>query len=375
MRVLYVALTRAKEKLVLVGNVDSVQKQRQKWAEIANTSNWLLPAYYRAEAKSYLDWIGPALVRHKQNKVLREDETNLQIQEEIWSDPSKWEVTIVHGSELINIDKKERQANQTLKESITEWKPLKLNDDSLKKYVSKRLSYKYPYKEATETRAKQSVTEIKRQKEIKDVYSSDQLIASFRSPIRKRPMFMQKEKTLSQAEKGTAMHTVMQHLPFQKVLDKHEIEQYVNTYVEREILTKEEANSIDIEAIEQFFTTPIAKKMMEHPQFLREVPFSFTLNSNEVYDSWESDRKEPILIQGVIDCLIPVTNGWIILDYKTDFIMKVTDKEIVQLKNRYALQIELYKRAVESIYREPVIEMYLYFFSKGLLINMEDRAE
>ncbi|MGM8366095.1 helicase-exonuclease AddAB subunit AddA [Virgibacillus sp. W0181] len=374
MRVLYVALTRAKEKMVMVGNVASIEKKQEKWIEMIDHSDWVLPAHFRADAKTYLDWVGPALVRHEQNEVLREDENiPSHVLADIKVDPSRWNVSIIHGSELANPESTQTEANTMLKETVMQWTPLQLQDESLKRRVNDRLSYEYPFKEATASRAKQTVTELKRQREIKDAYSSDQLITTFQTPIMNRPQFMQKEKSLSSVEKGTAMHTVMQNLPFNRPLTNEEIEGFVQSYVEREILTEEEAKSIQIAAIERFFTTDIAEQMMKTPDFMKEVPFSYTLNASDIYASWTNEADEPVLIQGVIDCLIPVDGKWVILDYKTDAIQNEVTQEVKQqLIKKYAVQMDLYKQAVESILREPVKDVYLYFFAKDLLINVTD---
>ncbi|MGM8212037.1 helicase-exonuclease AddAB subunit AddA [Virgibacillus sp. W0430] len=373
MRVLYVALTRAKEKLVMIGTVNSLEKEIEKWGKTVDCPNWVLPAYSRSEAQSYLDWIGSALIRHEQAELLRENLANSEhILADVLKDASRWDFSVFHGSELVNLQEATDSASDKLKDTIFHWKPMNLENITLKKEVDNRLSYEYPYREAVLSRAKQTVTEIKRQKEIKDAYSSDQFIASFQAPIIRRPAFLQKEKTLSSAEKGTAMHTVMQHLPFYRPLTANEIRAYVNTFIEREILTEQEAEVIDALAIERFFTTSIANNMLQNDQLLREVPFSFTLGSKEVYAAWKGANDEPVLIQGVIDCLIPCGNEWIILDYKTDEITGEVTKEVKEtLLQRYSVQMKLYKQAVETILSKPVKESYLYFFSKSLLLKVD----
>lgn len=140
---------------------------------------------------------------------------------------------------------------------------------------------------------------------------------------------------------------------------------------DKEILTRVEASVIDSEAIEQFFHCEIAERMMESPQVIREIPFSLTLPASQVYATWESETDEQVLIQGVIDCLIQSEDGWIILDYKTDAITAdVTEEVKVQLIKRYETQMRLYRTALETIWKEPVKETYLYFFAKHLLLKV-----
>lgn len=371
MRVLYVALTRAREKLVMVGNVASFVDKRDKWESILEHSEWILPAHFRIGSKSYLDWVGPALIRHSHTEALRTGEIHDAILEEIRIDPSKWDITILHGSDLTNLDEDSIEEDLQLKEKIMNWEPVEIEESLLDEFVDERLSFQYPFDEAAYSRAKQSVTEIKRQREIKDEYSATQLVQPFKTPIAKKPIFMQKEKTLSAAEKGTAMHTVMQHLPFERRMFREEVEEYVEKLVLREILRRQEADSVDIEAVVRFYDTEIAELMMAADKIYREVPFSITLPASQVYANWKSETEEQVLVQGVFDAVIPSKDGWIILDYKTDYIPGEVDEEVIsKLVNRYRVQLDLYRHALQTIWNAPVEDTYLYFFSKQLLVKV-----
>lgn len=373
MRVLYVALTRAKEKLVMIGSVREFEKEANKWVELLDHPEWIYPTSVRAEARSYLEWVGPALIRHEANEALRQGEDiSASVGEDIRYDSSEWDVSIIHAQQLMHIDGDiQDERDKELQDHIFHWQPFELEETSLEQQVDERLSFRYPYIEATHSRAKQTVTEIKRQREIKDEYSSDQMIQPFRSRIVKRPQFMQKEQTITAAEVGTAMHTVMQHLPMTERLSTADIKEHLESFVDREILTREERDIIDIHAVERFYDTTIAQYMMNQSTIYREVPFSLSLPASEVYTSWSGKRDEPVLIQGVIDCLIPHEDGWMILDYKTDAIDEEVTQEVKdKLIQRYNVQMNLYKTAIESIWNEPVKDIYLYFFAKSLIIQV-----
>ena len=372
MRVLYVALTRAREKLVMVGNIPSFEKKQDKWQQMLDHSDWVFPAYFREQFKTYLDWVGISLMRHTTCDILRTEEVNEHVLSEIQKDPSKWKIQILHGSELENLEDAVLERNEEIKEHLHEWQTVQTEDKALDEFVDERLTFKYPHQAAITTRAKQSVTEIKRLYEEKDAFSADQIIVPFQAPITKRPAFMQREKTISAAEKGTAMHTVMQHIPFRKEMNHAEIEEFIESLVDKEILRREMADVVDIDAVERFFHTNIAEYMKTVPKIYREIPFSLTLPANEVYQTWKSNEEEQILIQGVLDCVIPQEDGWIILDYKTDTINgEVTDKVKQQLEKRYTTQLNLYRKAIETIWQQPVKATYLYFFSKELLLEVK----
>lgn len=371
MRVLYVALTRAKEKLVMVGSVKSFEKKQLKWEKMLHHPEWVLPAYFRSEVKSYLDWVGPALIRHQSSQLLRTEESMDNVLEDVQFDPSKWMISIIHGSELVNINESAVEEDMELEENVTQWEPLKIEDQTMANLVNKRLSYQYPFNEATQARAKQTVTELKKQQDFKDEYSSDQIVQPFKAPIVKRPAFMQDTKKLTGAETGTAMHTVMQHIPFNSELTAFELSEFVESLVAKEIITQAEADVVDISTIGHFLETDIAKYMMSLPIFHRELPFSLTLPAEDVYANWKGKVNEQVLIQGVLDCVIPWEDGWIILDYKTDAIDEAIDQALkVKLIKRYDTQMKLYKRAIETIWKQPVKAAYLYFFSKELLLQV-----
>lgn len=370
MRVLYVALTRAKERLVLVGNVASFEKKKQKWEDAIHHNDWVLPSYYRLESVSYLDWIGAAIARHQHGELLRSEE-NLTISREILEDPSKWKVQRIQSQRYQKIEEANKQTEQTIKQAIDEWKPIPLEENEQKIEAERRLSYQYKYQDAIFYRAKQTVTELKRQFELKDDYSDQQIIEPFRAPIQKRPRFVQEDAALTKAEIGTAMHTVMQHLPFDRKWKTADLQEFVSKLQINEILTEQEADVIDLASIEQFFETDIAQRLIDSPSIEKEIPFSITLPAKEVYPNWKDEEEERIFLQGVIDCVMKTERGWVLIDYKTDQINDevITDETKTKLLNRYKIQINLYAQALEAIWKEPVTEKYLYFFDKGLLIE------
>ncbi|UOR13178.1 helicase-exonuclease AddAB subunit AddA [Halobacillus amylolyticus] len=372
MRVLYVALTRAKEKLLMIGNVASFEKKQQKWETFIERKDWVLPPHDRLDAKSYLDWVGAALIRHQDTESLRAEHMMVKTAEAIEKDASQWQVMLKHKKDYAELSELEKQRDEQVYEHISDWTPVPTETDH--EFITARLNYQYPHKKAATSRAKQSVTEIKRQREIKDEYSSDQLLTPHRSPIVKRPRFMQEDQSLTAGEKGSAMHTVMQHIPLQKDHTVEDVIEFVEQLVMRELLRREEADVIDAEAIANFFQTPIGKLAQEAKYVEREVPFSMTLPAHEVYKDWQEPTEEKVFIQGVIDAMIPYKEGWLILDYKSDAITKAHEEAPEQLKERYQTQLQLYKTALEKIWKQPVVRSCLYFFNGSLLVEVDERG-
>ncbi|WP_248893055.1 helicase-exonuclease AddAB subunit AddA [Bacillus methanolicus] len=371
MRVLYVALTRAKEKLFLIGSVKNAEKSLDRWLSAAATENWLLNDYERASANSYLDWIGPALIRHKDCVVLRAGINQEKIK--LLDHPSCWHVEMIHSEEAGALIEDKRNEKEELLEKVAEGKQVPI----ISKYaerVNEQLSWKYEFHSASVFRFKQSVSEIKRQYDLAGEESSTELLRKIRKPLLKRPRFMQ-EKTLTPAEKGTAMHMVMQQIDLSIPLTEESIRHQVDAMVQKELLTAEQREGIDPELVLKFFKSDLGQRMLRAEKVMREVPFSLSIPAKETYTDW-TGGDEQVLIQGVIDCFFEEEEGIILLDYKTD---RITDRykggfEEAKpiLESRYSLQINFYARALEQIVRKPVYERYLFFFDGGHLLKLEN---
>ncbi|MDX8343483.1 helicase-exonuclease AddAB subunit AddA [Rossellomorea sp. YZS02] len=374
MRVLYVALTRAKEKLFLVGTVKSLEKSLKKWRGALNQNEWLLSDYDRAGANSYLDWIGPSLMRHPHCKELGGVvPEGSGINEEILKHPSCFQVTAVHKSELVEEAGESPSEEDNWKEQVKEGR--KVGIESLHKdEVLKRLSWKYPHLRATNLRSKQSVSELKRMVEIRDEASSIDILRRHHKPVYNRPQFMQ-SKELSPAEKGTAMHTVMQHISFEDgVPTQEKVEDLLLNLVRKEILTEEQKLAISVDNIVGFFKSELGKRLAGARNIQREIPFSMSVPLSEISETGDEAPEETILVQGVIDCVFRDESGIVLLDYKTDGIHDRYEGGFPEAKpvllERYKVQIELYTRALESIWKEPVSQKYLYFFDGGHVLEL-----
>ncbi|MFS0655996.1 helicase-exonuclease AddAB subunit AddA [Bacillus sp. 179-C3.3 HS] len=368
LRVLYVALTRAKEKLFLVGSVKNQVKALNKWKNAANGEEWLLPDFERYQAKTYLDFIGPALIRHQAMSAILEEETGT-----IFTHPSSFRISFTQATDLLKeemtLDKKQQD---DVIQALMAGDPVE-GHDVYTQEVAERLSWRYPHLTASQVGTKQSVSEIKRMKEIEDEYSVPSSLRKGRSTVYDRPAFM-KEKTLTAAEQGTAMHTVMQHIPIpsQEPYDESRIQQLLDSLKERDLLTDEQIQSIDVAGIVAFFSTSIGQKLQTADWVKREVSFSMVLPVKEVYSHIEAED-ESVLIQGMIDCLFEENGKLYLLDYKTDRVQgRYAGVEAAEsiLRKRYETQITLYATAVERLTNRTLEEKILYFFDGNLEISL-----
>ncbi|WP_042349609.1 helicase-exonuclease AddAB subunit AddA [Bacillus massiliigorillae] len=362
MRVLYVALTRAKEKLVLIGTLKDAEGYFKKWSKTQEQHEWLLKDYVRANAKSYSDWIGPALARHHHNiDIYGQYAENSELSQH----SSVWNMKVIDASVLQQEENDEEQVENTVMDQIKAFKPIEIKSQYTTQ-VAEQLNWRYNYQSAVTHFSKQSVTELKRQKEIMEQEDAGTLIQT-RKSIHDRPAFMQAKK-MTPAEKGTVMHLVMQQMNLKEKMTEERLEQLKFDLVQKEFLTEEQVEAINSEEILRFSNSDLAERMRNAHTLQREVPFSMVIPASEAYSDWEMGD-EMVLIQGVIDCLFADDQGYVLLDYKTD---RITDRfkggfEEARpvLANRYKVQIELYARAIESILKVEVKQKYLYFFDDG----------
>lgn len=421
MRVLYVALTRPKEKMILVGTVKDLPKKVAAWAQADFNPELLLPDYVLARGRSYLDWIGPAVIRHPSAGPLRgqaglPEETSSRA---LAADRSQWIFSIetpeslAQGMTGMSDDVQSDSENRMTKlNALRRLEPVpesaiaeaeEEGTDVQRASIDQRLSWKYRYEAVSQISAKTSVTEMKKLLALQDSPSLDLLeeravkrqsresidaSTSFTLSLR-RPKFMESTK-LTPAERGTVYHTIMQHLPLQRLEDAAEptaeIEETVRYLVEKEIITGEQASAVEATEISSLFACDLGKRVLSAEDVWREMPFSYALPAAEAYQGlafldpisehsaeglpeMELLRDETVLIQGVVDCMFRHNGRLVLLDYKTDRVQEHRGG-LTALADQYRFQLDLYAKALEDILGEPVHEKWLYFFDGGHAVQV-----
>ncbi|NLY19265.1 MAG: helicase-exonuclease AddAB subunit AddA [Clostridiaceae bacterium] len=398
MRVLYVAMTRAREKLIITGSVKSLDKLVSRWAITASGKEDRLLDIDVLNARSYLDWLGPALIRYKPEdggcaNILQDLAASGYESEQNAKDPDSINNGFgfqaakrdqpVPGSSVLSSEKKERLrlieteskwllrvwnrydvsaaqiTDTSLQKDFMEW----LSDISLKPYeteyaneVNRRLSWKYPYELSSRVPAKVTVTEIKRRFDRELIGDADPMPVLVPALI-KKPMFLEEKKGLSAAEAGSVLHFVMRHLDFKNP----DIKAQIGRMVEKGLLTTVQAESVKIEKIRLFLESKTGKRMLASPKVKREVPFNMEIPCKEFYREMDDHlyKNETFLLQGIIDSFFEEPDGLVLLDYKTDY---VPPGGIDSIKERYRIQIEYYARALETLTGKKVKGKYIYLF-------------
>ena len=355
MRILYVAFTRAKEKLIITGATSDVDKWINKSISAASLDEKIIIPSEVIKGKSYLDWIGMAICKHRDGKLLRDKVESDHIN--IIDDLSTWKTKIWSKTDLI-VDKNSEPVDKIEEKELF----ITSNNQTVNKEIEDRLGYKYKFKELTNIKSNFSVSDLKKKNyEEEDSHDTKEL---YSERIQIKPKFMQEEKGLTSAEKGTAMHFVMQRIDFNRVDSIDNIKEQLNELVDNELLSTEEYKCINTKKIFNFFNSNLGKRLLksynEGNEVYKELPFYTEISVYEV-DKGLPDiyKDEMVRLQGVIDCFFYEGEDIVLLDYKTDYIEEGNENEAVE---RYRIQLKYYKEALEKITEKKVKECYLYLF-------------
>lgn len=318
MRKLYVALTRAKEKLVVTAvckrkTGEDIPKLSEKWDKSLDKDTGKMKKIYSKKATSFIDWIAPSVSKSSLT----------------------WAYEIVDYNEAstpVIFDD-----NKLLEESFEVSNNAIIYDDD------------YTYKNILGMAVKTTVSQLKQKGKNTSV-----------PKLIKQPEFLNEEDAITGAKRGTVVHYVMQkYIPTQN-FSIDEIDKFIEKLLENGELAPKEAKSVDSKMIYDFYSSDLGKRILKSDKVIREAPFEIEISTKEAFGV-ESDEK--IILQGVIDCMFYEGDEVVIVDYKTDYYEN--DDEI---KQKYQLQLEYYSKAVQKLCKTRVKNKYLYmFFTKSVL--------
>ena len=364
MRILYVAFTRAKEKLILTGTVKNIEQAIVRWSQALGEIQGGINPYHLLKGKNYLDWIGSALIRHKDGKLLRQWAQVEGGEEEFIKDGSSWEIYKWNKEDIEQEENDQDEFLIHVKKELNHWN-VQREYSQQKKEVIHRLTWEYPYKELVPLPVKTSVSEIKRKFQQEE--EGSQLIHPLERTL-PAPSFLQEKKSYTGVEKGTLFHFVLQHLQLHDALDFQSILSQLQDMVNQGLLTEEEKQVISISHLVSFSRSPLAERMRKALLLKKEVPFVMGVPVETLYSELQViSEEEFILVQGMIDCYFEEEDGIVLVDYKTDF---VPDGNIEIIKKRYQIQMDLYTKAIEQITGKKVKEKILYLFSVNETVNV-----
>ena len=327
MRVLYVALTRAKEKLIITGiekdlqkSIESKEKELQIYESEDNSkiNPKILESY-----KSYLDWIELVYLK---NKIKNSD---------------IFEFNVVSKTEILNQTVESETERKDVLKDIANKKVSKENMEKIKNI----LEWEYKYKDSTEMPSELSVSKIKELS--KDTEEKIGITL-------KKPNFLIEKTELTPAEKGTIMHLCLQKLNYKEEYNLEKLKNMVNNLVNKEIILPKEAESVNYNKILAFLSSNIWKEMQTAKVVEQEKAFYLNLKANEIY---QNDAEDEILVQGIIDLYYITNNDELVLvDYKTDYVENNNEQS---LEDKYNIQLEIYKKALEESLNKLIRSTYI----------------
>lgn len=317
LRVLYVAMTRAMNELILIGSVSNMDKSVSNWAE--QKSN-----------QTMLDFIMGALM---QLDIAPDWKEQYGVICGGQSADAQWRIQTVSAVGLSPINTMLNWSTQM--DVLFEQSQGKDIVD-----IAKRLEWTYDH----------------------EVLPGKVTVSSLshgRTTLDTTPRFLL-PKRMTAADRGVIMHTFLQHVDWNASLDAKDIQKQANQLVEREILSTEEAEALRIPLLESFFCSPLSKRMMNATIRYREMPFTMQVKANELYQGAGSGI---ISVQGVVDACFLEEDEWILLDYKTDFVHGRGAEANFEAAQKHALQLSLYAQALAKMTGKVVRERYVVLLS------------
>ncbi len=402
-RVLYVALTRAEQQLYLVGTYKNVAEIAKKWGLASQSSaDWILDESIRLQAKSYMDLVGMAMVRHPQFSNMAQ--SLAQYGEFDFGDvPVKapatyqkkdyatgnignlsgefdFDIQVANGAELAELVANSAPANpeQPLQPTTT---PTDIDVDATRDW-QQILAFNYQYEMATRATAYQSVSEIKRLFEDPDLAVGRDVVdlrmavgdsqgMRYTKPEFAVPAFMQAQHARPTATAiGTGVHLVMQRLSLKDgAPTTADVLALIEELTTSQLLDPPVAMMVRNQAasLAEFFShSELGRAMVTNAATLqREVPFSMLMQAEQLYKGFIGDER--VLIHGIIDGYFEVDGGIWLFDYKTDYAKTTADLE--KIKERYAGQINVYAQALTAMGKN-VVRKSIYSFSAKKIINL-----
>jgi ATP-dependent helicase/nuclease subunit A len=355
MRILYVALTRAKEKLIITGISKDYQKESEKmikqverYAKCNGKINPILVKKY----KKYLDWILLVYYYEKENSKNKIDFNIYNKQEAIKS--------------FNKIEQEEIDVKQIFESNVTNKEKLEELENILNRSYINQLATTIPTKTSV-TNIKQMAQENKKSAQAKNFENKEnQEESKFENTEFPKPKFLkeEKEEKLTGAQKGTLVHLCLQRLDEKKNYDLNKINDLIKDLEIKQIITKKEAENINPFKILEFTKSDIWQELKQAKEIQKEKPFYINIPAKTVY---EKDIEENILVQGIIDLYyIDKNDNLILVDYKTDYVEEGKEIELVE---KYEKQLEIYQEALEGALNKKVIKKYIYSVYLGKKIE------
>ncbi len=343
MRVLYVAMTRARDRLIMTYAAKNVEKDA---AEIAARIDYSESALLSGDVTCPGEWILQAAVKRTEAGALlvnaiKPDCSSVQ--------ESPWKIAVVCSESA-------QQEDVISEDSVN----LRISDEVLEK-MNRSLNFTYPFVCATSAPSKQTATQLKGRQ--KDMEAAENTSGKLYLPLQfRKPSFAVKETGVTAF--GNAVHLIMQYIRYERCRSVSEVSAEIERLVAEGYIDPDISSKIDPEMIFGFFETDIGRQFAASSNLLREFKFSVLVDGDDYYKGSSGDK---VLLQGVVDCAHIEDDGITVVDFKTD---RVTDTTLCNAVDNYRMQVKAYVDALTKIYNKPVKAAYLYFFKLNRLVRI-----
>ncbi|MBS4761689.1 helicase-exonuclease AddAB subunit AddA [Carnobacteriaceae bacterium zg-ZUI252] len=358
MRKLYVALTRAKEKLILVGRAKSRQHYFEQFDFLQDYPHLFLPQGKREKSSvTAFDWISMALVRHEHHR--NDFVTHAYIPNSLKNHPAKFHYEFYNVSDF-----KVNPTSAVQKESVVSSK----SQQGILEQTLSNLTGDYPFENTTKTTSYQSVSELKRLYEDPILMELDNPTYRFVTNDFAKPKFMVSQEVVTPAMIGTATHVLLQSMDMTQEVTMASLQSQANQLVAKGVLQQNVADKINYFNVLRFFGTDLASDMKKHAHTLRvEVPFSLLVQGKELFSQLEENQSD-VLVHGIVDGYYETPDGVVLFDYKTDYVGgNITQDDVV---SRYRVQLTTYVRALEASLGKKVTHAYIVILSTGNVVDV-----
>lgn len=339
LRVLYVALTRAKEKLIITGTISNLEKKMESLEMIRSREKEELSFGRLGRAATYWDWILPSLVRVTKDVPI--------------------ERYILHIEDIVREEVMEEATSRMKKSVLESWDVERVYEPKVQEMLREQFSYCYPYEHRRFQKVKYTVSELKKRAHLLEMAGNDEAETEFGEIAYEEPevvplipRFLKEEEELSGASRGTAYHRLLELLDLTIDHTEESLARTIQELVQSGKMSQEMGDCIRISDILRFLENPAGIRMKtcaRAGRLYKEQPFVLGIE----------EAGETVLVQGIIDVYFEEEDGLVVLDYKTDQIY--SPKELAE---KYHAQLDYYAMALEKMTHKKVKEKIIYSFAQ-----------
>lgn len=367
LRVYYVAFTRAKEKLILTGTIDRLERRVSALEALGKRTQRQLSYGTLEKARMAWDWILPALARHRSfDGLLKRYQLPTGQENPLRQAPGEFVIRVIQAEDLVWEQVENQLTQSARRDQILQLDPAKVYDQREHQQLEESFSYVYPHEGDWEIPVKLTVSQLKEAGF--DEEDGEKLYAPARQEETQVPDFLREDTPLKGADRGTAYHRVLECLDFTRAFSQEQLEEQLKTLLQQGKIEENVYNTVRPRELLWLAGSQLGKRLaaaQSRGDLFREQPFVLDIPAAQQNPEWSS--QETILIQGVMDAYFYEDGELVLVDYKTDFVQPGQEQKLVET---YRKQLLYYAQALERLTGVRVKEKILYSFGAGKALEI-----